>query len=346
MLRVNMSINLLAMVKPTTNITHSEQVTALASFNASDSKFSSSSEVTPFTTFNESGSEEVKKQRELQNFGPRYEWDQKTQGRILGAYFYGYLFTSLPAGLLAERYGPKFLITLSFVASAVITALTPILASLDAWYVIASRALIGLFAGFVYPAIHNLISRWIPPNERGKVVACISGGSTFGTVVTWPIAGILTEQFGWIYAFYIPALFVITIAIIWVLLIEDSPAQHKTITEAEKEFIEKTFGNTVSNKKSWPPLGKVFTSLPYLALLILHYGNFWGMNFFITQAPKFMNEVLGFKLANAGFLSSLPYLARMFSGFFFGYIGDLIRQKDVMSTTAVRKSFCLFCKYS
>ncbi|XP_055624146.1 sialin-like isoform X2 [Toxorhynchites rutilus septentrionalis] len=343
MLRVNMSINLLAMVKPTTNNSYIKQTTtALASSNSSDSsgilsfEFSS----TTFAASNESSAEEVKKQ--LQNFGPRYEWDQNTQGRILGAYFYGYLFTSLPAGLLAERYGPKFLLTLSFVASAIITALTPVFASFDAWYVIVSRALIGLLAGFVYPAIHNLIARWIPPNERGKVVACISGGSTFGTVITWPIAGILTEQFGWVYAFYIPALFVLAIAVIWWLLIEDSPDQHKTITVAEKQFLGSTFGNTVSKTKSWPPFGKVFTSLPYLALLILHYGNFWGMNFFITQAPKFMNEVLGFKLSNAGFLSSLPYLARMISGFFFGYIGDLIRQKDIMSTTAVRKSFCLF----
>uniref|UniRef100_A0A8D8CG37 Sialin n=3 Tax=Culex pipiens TaxID=7175 RepID=A0A8D8CG37_CULPI len=317
MLRVNMSINLLAMVQPTTG--NSTSAVNVTTDNA--------------TTFSSDP---------VANYGPRYAWGQRTQSNILGAYFYGYLLTSLPAGLLAERYGPKALVTASFVGSAVVTAVTPALAAYSAWAVIGSRALIGLLAGFVYPTLHNLISRWIPPNERGKVIACISGGSTFGTVLTWPIAGILTEKFGWAYSFYLPALFVLLIAILWVALIEDSPAEHKSITPTERQFIEESFGDTISKTKTFPPYKQVFTSLPYLALLVLHYGNFWGMNFFITQTPKFMNEVLGFKLANAGILSSLPYMARMFSGFFFGFIGDLIRQKDLLSTTAIRKSFCLF----
>ncbi|XP_065090727.1 putative inorganic phosphate cotransporter [Ochlerotatus camptorhynchus] len=356
MMRVNMSINILAMVQPTASLArlptnHTTIIQAAKLVNAS----SSTGDESPITATTVAAllsvdngttvsydSSRIEKDPELQNFGPRYRWDQKTQGNILGAYFYGYLLTSLPAGLLAEQFGPKLLIAVSFVASAITTAVTPVLAEVGAWAVIGSRGMIGLLAGCVYPCLHNLISRWIPPNERGKVIACIAGGSTFGTVITWPLAGIITEKFGWATSFYVSAVFVLVIAIIWVYLIEDLPAQHKSITAEEKQFIEESFGGTVSKAKSKPPFGKVLISLPYLSLLLLHYGNFWGMNFFITQAPKFMNEVLGFNLSSSGFLSSLPYLARMFSGFFFGYIGDLIRTKDLMSTTAIRKSFCLF----
>lgn len=357
MMRVNMSINLLAMVHPTTTVARLPTNDTTIMIEAAELVNASSREdfdTTPATTTTVTAlldingttfpyeSTRIEKDPELQNFGPRYKWDQKTQGNILGAYFYGYLLTSLPAGLLAEQFGPKLLVAVSFVASAITTAVTPVLAEVGAWAVIASRAVIGILAGFVYPCLHNLISRWIPPNERGKVIACIAGGSTFGTVITWPLAGIITEKFGWASSFYVSAAFVLVIAIIWEYLIEDSPAQHKNITAEEKQFIEESFGGTVSKAKSKPPFGKVLTSLPYLSLLMLHYGNFWGMNFFITQAPKFMNEVLGFNLSNSGFLSSLPYLARMFSGFLFGYIGDLIRTKELMSTTAIRKSFCLF----
>lgn len=86
-------------------------------------------------------------------------------------------------------------------------------------------------------------------------------------------------------------------------------------------------------------------SLPFYSLLILHYGNLWGLYFLLTAAPKFMSEVLGFSLAKAGFLASLPYLARLFAGFIFGAIGDLIRKKEIMSVTTIRKFFCIFCKY-
>lgn len=55
--------------------------------------------------------------------------------------------------------------------------------------------------------------------------------------------------------------------------------------------------------------------------------------------------MLGFNIAQAGVLASLPYLARLFSGFVFGIIGDALTKSGMMSVTAIRKSFCLFCKY-
>lgn len=55
-------------------------------------------------------------------------------------------------------------------------------------------------------------------------------------------------------------------------------------------------------------------------------------------------QVLGFNLAQAGILASLPYLARLFSGFIFGTIGDSLRKSNVISVTTIRKSFCLICK--
>lgn len=42
--------------------------------------------------------------------------------------------------------------------------------------------------GVLYPALHNLISKWAPPSERGKFISALLGG-TFGTVITWPVAG-------------------------------------------------------------------------------------------------------------------------------------------------------------
>ncbi|XP_062557721.1 sialin-like, partial [Armigeres subalbatus] len=354
MLRVNMSINLLAMVQPPATVNHtthpiasmiaisSAENVGITSITALNDTIAFTGNETTFTA----NPTKVREDPDLQNFGPRYQWDQKTQENILGAYFYGYLLTSLPAGLLAERFGPKWLITVSFVGCSITAAAIPFLSEWGAWAVIGSRAVIGLLAGVVYPCLHNLISRWIPPNEKGKVIACIVGGSTSGTVVTWPISGMIIERFGWSISFYFSALFVLLIAIIWVRLIVDSPAQHKSITEAERQYIEDSFGGTRSQSKTWPPFGKLLTSLPFLSLLVLHYGEFWGMVFFITQAPKFINEVLGFNLSEAGFLSSLPYLARMFLGFTFGYIGDLIRRKQIISTTAIRKSFCLFSHFT
>lgn len=93
------------------------------------------------------------------------------------------------------------------------------------------------------------------------------------------------------------------------------------------------------------PVKHVLTSVPFWALIILHFGNNWGLYFLLTAAPKFMNEALGFQLSKAGYLAALPYLARLLSGFMFGAIGDYVRSKKLMSVTANRKFFTIFCKF-
>lgn len=40
-----------------------------------------------------------------------------------------------------------------------------------------------------------------------------------------------------------------------------------------------------------PPYLSIAKSIPFWSLLLLHYGNVWGVYFILTGAPKFMNEV-------------------------------------------------------
>lgn len=89
----------------------------------------------------------------------------------------------------------------------------------------------------------------------------------------------------------------------------------------------------------------MFTSIPFWALACLHFGNLWGLYLLLTAGPKFMSEVLGFNLAHSGVLAALPYLARMLLGFFFGFVGDLIRRRNWMTVTMIRKSFVTMCKF-
>ena len=64
---------------------------------------------------------------------------------MLGAYFYGYLITSLPAGMLAENFGGKAVAGYSCLLAGILTALTPLAAAWDKWAVWVLRFLVGFF---------------------------------------------------------------------------------------------------------------------------------------------------------------------------------------------------------
>lgn len=57
----------------------------------------------------------------------RYEWSQQLQGIILGSFYYGYVLTHIPGGLIAERYGAKYTAGLGILVTALCTILTPVL---------------------------------------------------------------------------------------------------------------------------------------------------------------------------------------------------------------------------
>lgn len=92
------------------------------------------------------------------------------------------------------------------------------------------------------------MAKWAPPHEKGKFVAALLGGA-FGTVITWPLAGAVMETYGWTWAFYVPAIITLIATVFWIVLVADSPSTHPRITAGEREYIAKSLGGTVSDKK-------------------------------------------------------------------------------------------------
>lgn len=170
-------------------------------------------------------------------------------------------------------------------------------------------------------------------------------GNACGTIITWPLVSVLIERFNWSMGFYVPAAITLATALIWFYLVADSPSHHPRIDAKERQYIQQSLaGFLAKQKRAFPPILQLLLSPPFWSLLLLHYGNTWGLFFMLSAAPKYMSEVLKFNLSKTGILSALPYLARMLSGFMFGAIGDALLKRNALSKTMIRKTFCIFCK--
>lgn len=157
--------------------------------------------------------------------------------------------------------------------------------------------------------------------------------------------GVITDVFGWQYAFYVTALLSLIVAVMWFNIVADSPEKHPMISKAERDYIDDSLGLVIAKRRDFPPIVEMMKSMPFYALLLLHFSDVWGVSFLLTSAPMFMSQVLDFDLKGAGFASSLPYIARLIFGFVFGLIGDYFVSRGVGSTK-IRKVFCIFCEYT
>lgn len=66
------------------------------------------------------------------------------QSLILSSFYWGYIITHMPGGILAEKFGAKYLLGLGILSTAIFTLITPIVAPLGAWWMIALRVIEGL----------------------------------------------------------------------------------------------------------------------------------------------------------------------------------------------------------
>ncbi|RZF42645.1 hypothetical protein LSTR_LSTR001440 [Laodelphax striatellus] len=271
---------------------------------------------------------------------PKLDWDAKTKGLVLSSFFWGYIVTQIPAGHIAGKFGPKFLLGGSMIVCGILTLLTPIISMQAGWkFLCFLRLLEGLCQGCVYPCVNTLMSKWAPPAERSRLFASVFSGSQLGTVITLFAAGFLAASGGgWPSIFYVTGGVAVGCALIWLVAGSDSPAEHKSISPQEKHYIESSLVHSSSNSKAMKvPWKSIATSGPVWAVLITHLAQNWGFWTLLTLMPTYINSVLGFNIKSNGKLSSLPYLGNFILTLSFSWLGDVIYQRRILSTSTARK---------
>lgn len=138
-------------------------------------------------------------------------------------YYYAYTPMQLPVGLIIDRYGPRWILTLAVLFCAIGAA---VFAQTNVWGMAASgRFLMGFGSAFAFVGVLKLASTWLPANR----FALVSGLATTLGMVGAMIGGVMmTElivEIGWrntvTYSSYVGF---ILLPIIW-LVVRDAPSK-------------------------------------------------------------------------------------------------------------------------
>lgn len=257
-----------------------------------------------------------------------FNWDQKQQGVILSSFFYGYLFTNIPGGWLASKYGGKWVLGVGILWTSILTLLSPVAARSSIYLFIALRILMGLGEGVTFPAMHAMIAKWAPPNARSRFVVFSYSGATTGTIITLPVAGILASSNflgGWPSAFYVFGVFGLLWFLLWAKFVSSSPDDHPSISPFEKKYIKDSQNDSAPNvKKVAVPWFHILTSIRVWAIIIAHFSHNWVWYFVLTDLPSYFKQVLNFSLQENGALSAMPFVIGFVSYIGSGVLADFL----------------------
>src|SRR5438105_14023556 len=161
-------------------------------------------------------------------------------GTVFSALLWGYALFQTLGGRLADRFGPRRVLTMGVIWWGVFTAMTaavPASISRALILFIAIRFLLGVGEAVVYPASNQFVARWIPSQERGVANGIIFAGVGIGAGITPPLISFLMLRYGWRSSFWISALIGLAIGAVWFLAARDTPDEHPSLSSNELTLI-------------------------------------------------------------------------------------------------------------
>lgn len=246
-------------------------------------------------------------------------------GDVLASFFFAYALGQLPAGYLADRFGPRRMLVTYVILWSVFTALTGFVGGLIAMIVVRSAC--GLAEAGAYPASALLVTRWFPFGQRARANSVVSLGGRIGnSLALWLTAGIIAVLGSWRPVLWIYGSIGIGLAFATLIVFRDSPGQHPWTNEAERELIG-------ANRPTAEP---VLRGSPWWALL-RHRGLWFlnlgtaGMNigwaFLITWLPTYLHEVRGLDQVVASGYVSIALACSLVGMLFGGWWCDILTRR-------------------
>ncbi|TKR82491.1 hypothetical protein L596_016211 [Steinernema carpocapsae] len=280
-------------------------------------------------------------------------WSPGMQSMLFSALFYGGMITILPSGYMADRFGPKLIMFVAVLDYVLMTLLTPLLARHNFYAFMASRVVMGLGEGIIYPSITSMSARWFPPNERSTMCAIYTSGVQIAAISAAVFSSRLCmTPMGWPSIFYLFGGLGVLWLVIWYFAACNRPNDSKIMPDAEKIYLNiqlnSQHSGTSSKKLSSAPTPwkNMLVSPPMLANLLCQFAFNFSTTMFQSYLPTYFKDVLYLDLKDNGFYTAIPFIGQLVSKNIMSWISDYLKKAGIITSTTGVKVFQAFGSFA
>lgn len=264
-------------------------------------------------------------------------------GLIFSAFGWTYAGLQIPGGILADRFGPRVLYTVSLITWSVVTVIQGFVKGFAG--LLELRMATGALEAPAYPVNNRIVTSWFPDNERASAIAVYTSGQFIGLAFLTPALVSLQYYTGWRGLFITTGLIGIIWGVIWYFFYRD-PIEHHGANKAELNHIERGGGlikvDAVKHgvekvKFKWNDLKEAFIHRKLWGIYIGQFAISSTLWFFLTWFPTYLVQYRGLNFLKSGFLASAPFLAAFAGLLLSGFISDYLVKRGV-SVGVARKT--------
>ena len=246
-------------------------------------------------------------------------------GYVFSAMLIGYALFQTVGGRLADRYGPRRVLTAGVVWWGIFTGLTALVPSTirgALFLFIAIRFLLGAGEAVVYPSSNQFVARWIPAHERGMANGWIFAGVGAGAGLSPPLITYFMLHYGWRSSFWACAIIGLIAGAVWYLMARDEPAEHPYVSASELETIRSGLPRESVDGSGLLPWRVVFRSREVRAITVSYFCFGYTAWIFFSWFFIYLAQVRGLNLKASAFYAMLPPVAMSVCSFLGGAISD------------------------
>ncbi|ACO78865.1 2-ketogluconate transporter [Azotobacter vinelandii CA] len=245
---------------------------------------------------------------------------------LLGALFFlGYFFFQVPGAIYAERRSVKKLIFVSLILWGGLATLTGVIPNV--YLLIAIRFLLGVVEAAVMPAMLIYLCHWFTRAERSRANTFLILGNPVTILWMSVVSGYLIEHFDWRWMFIIEGLPAVLWAFIWWRLADDRPADAKWLDAREKEELQQALAAEQQGLKPVKNYREAFRSPKVILLSVQYFCWSIGVYGLVLWLPSIIKDAAQLDIVQAGWLSSLPYLAAVIGMLGVSWASDRFQQR-------------------
>ncbi len=213
---------------------------------------------------------------------------------LAAMFFYGYAPMQIPAGLLYDKIGPRFLLSLSTFLCALATVAFALTDSIAIAAV--CRLVMGITASFAFIGALIIASRWFPPRYFALFAGIVQFMGCIGAIVGLAPIAALTTSIGWRSATVWMALVGVIFAVLMWLIIRDYPAGVKPLRSETHHYFRVRLTEVCTHPQTWWVALYSFTCWAPIDI----FASVWG--------PSFLSNLYHINATKAAGLISLIWV--------------------------------------
>lgn len=245
----------------------------------------------------------------------------KQFGWVLSAFALGYALFQTPCGWLADKFGPRRILTAVVTLWSLFTGLTGWMMGYISMLVV--RFLFGAGEAGGYPCMARAVYSWVPMKERGIVTGINFSGGRIGGAIALVLVPWMIEAMGWRSMFHVLMGVGVVWAVAWYAWFRDDPAEHPSISKEEMDYITANRQSSAPGASRLPPDVMLSSGNMWLAMTQYFCSNFTFF-FMLSWLFPYLKKAYSLDAVTAGWYAASTFVAGAAGNIVSGRVVDVI----------------------